>query len=62
MVSKVRNFWLCVFSGVVATTLIGIHGAISHLNNELEISKLQSVFIMLFFNGIDQNYVLNGPR
>ena len=22
MVSKVRNFWLCVFSGVVATTLI----------------------------------------
>ena len=24
MVSKVRNFWLCVFSGVVATTLIGI--------------------------------------
>ena len=21
MVSKVRNFWLCVFSGVVATTL-----------------------------------------
>ena len=42
--------------------LLGIHGAISHLNNELEISKLQSVFIMLFFNGIDQNYVLNGPR
>ena len=24
MVSKVRNFWLCVFSGVVATTLIGV--------------------------------------
>ena len=23
MVSKFRNFWLCVFSGVVATTLIG---------------------------------------
>ena len=22
MVSKVRNFWLCVFSGVVATTLM----------------------------------------
>ena len=22
MVSKVRNFWFCVFSGVVATTLI----------------------------------------
>ena len=22
MVTKVRNFWLCVFSGVVATTLI----------------------------------------
>ena len=26
MVSKVRNFWLCVFSGVVATTLIGFSG------------------------------------
>ena len=24
MVSKVRNFWLCVFSGVVATTLIAV--------------------------------------
>ena len=24
MVSKVRKFWLCVFSGVVATTLIGV--------------------------------------
>ena len=24
MVSKVRNFWLCVFSGVVDTTLINV--------------------------------------
>ena len=28
MVSKVRNFWLCVFSGVVATTLILIKSSI----------------------------------
>ena len=27
MVSKVRNFWLCVFSGVVATTLISMFPA-----------------------------------
>ena len=30
MVSKVRNFWLCVFSGVVATTLIPIIEEIDH--------------------------------
>ena len=37
MVSKVRNFWLCVFSGVVATTLMKVledkllHGNKAHL-------------------------------
>ena len=37
MVSKVRNFWLCVFSGVVATTLIPC-------NFQLELASLYSMF------------------
>ena len=36
MVSKVRNFWLCVFSGVVATTLILLLIKRGHLTNKTE--------------------------
>ena len=39
MVSKVRNFWLCVFSGVVATTLIEI----TYENIKKFVSHLRSV-------------------
>ena len=39
MVSKVRNFWLCVFSGEVAITLISFS---SHADRRLEnIAKIQ---------------------
>ena len=57
MVSKVRNFWLCVFSGVVATTLMdnlrkkGLRAFYS-LRNLVDIQELSVNAILKLFDAL----------
>ena len=44
MVSKVRNFWLCVFSGVVTTTLM-----LLRINKKTQVKDYSSRFFISFF-------------
>ena len=59
MVSKVRNFWLCVFSGVVATTLIVFSESLVYNHKQFEnfsVNYHESLFEPLHTTGCDLTY------